>query len=477
MNMAMRKFVGMCITLSLILLTGARPLRAQDEQPPPGGNKPKPAGSTYPIPAIDAGGQQDQDNKLVPDMTPLTGIQNPTLGSPGIQHSYWVPGIQWSGTIQSNSYNQTQNSGWLMNNYFLGNVSLLKAWTRSTLSLNYSAGGFVTTDSSQGNGYYQQLALSQSFVWSRWQVQLLDQFSYLPQSSFAFGGAGGLGTPGIGGPLGPVIPGMGNGNVPNQSIYASIGPRYSNSSAVQVTYQTSPRGSITMSGSYGLLNFVDAGNVDNNSITASIGYNYALNREDTIGVFYRFGAYHYNGQPQANGDHSFNVAYGRKITGRLALQLYGGPDFTTSRIPINGETLIYGFRGGANLQYAIQNGSLGLGYTHGVSGGSGVLVGSTSDQLNANLTHGITRVWSGQLNVGYSHNAPIGTSAQPSFNSWTVGGGLNRPIGRNADFGISYNANIADYGLTGCTGICANNQTTHYININFQWHARPFVLP
>ena len=70
-----------------------------------------------------------------------------------------------------------------MNNYFIGNLSLLKVWNGSQLALNYSGGGFVSTDSSQGNGYYQQLAFSQSFQWHRCRVQLLDQFSYLPQTS------------------------------------------------------------------------------------------------------------------------------------------------------------------------------------------------------------------------------------------------------------------------------------------------------
>ena len=40
---------------------------------------------------------------------------------------------------------------------------------------------------------------------------------------------------------------MGLGYVPNQSIYAAFGPQYSNATALQVTYATSRRGSITAS--------------------------------------------------------------------------------------------------------------------------------------------------------------------------------------------------------------------------------------
>ena len=156
MHVTAYKSIFAAVLLALVLFVGAGPLRAQDEPQAPTEEKPKPAGTSYPIPAIDSGDQQDQNgapnNTLQPDNTPLTGIQNPTLGSPEIRHSYWVPGIQWSGTIQSNSYNQSQNSSWLMNNYLIGNLSLLKAWSRSQLAINYSGGGFFSTDSAQGNG-------------------------------------------------------------------------------------------------------------------------------------------------------------------------------------------------------------------------------------------------------------------------------------------------------------------------------------
>src|SRR5260370_16314126 len=118
---------------------------------------------------------------------------------------------------------------------------------------------------------------------------------------------------------------------------------------------TFPRGSITMSGSYGLLDFVQSGNVNSDLTSGTIGYNYTLTHKDSFGAFYRFSAYHYSGQPQANGDHAFNFAYSRKVTGTLALQLYAGPDFTTSRISTNGNSLLYGVTLGSSLMYSARN--------------------------------------------------------------------------------------------------------------------------
>jgi len=472
-------------SLALLFFGGIVQLHAQDEPQPPTEDKPKPAGTSTPIPIMNPGdllNQPDENNlNLRPDNTPLTGILTPTLGSPETTHSYWVPGFEWSGVFQSNGYNQPQNSSWVANNYFMGNLSVLKAWRKSQFAVNYSAGGYISSDSTQGNGYSQQLAISQTLQWNRLLIQLSDQFSYLPQTSLGFGSGTGLGSPGVGGPIGPVIPGLGSNYVPNQSIYSALGPRYSNAGVVQLTYTTSPRGSITMSGSYGLLDFVDAGNVDNQTTTGTIGYNYVLNYKDSIGAFYRFSAYHYSGQPQANGDHSVNFAYSRKLKGSLALQLYVGPDFTTSRISTTGSSLMYGVNVGASLNYATQKGGLTASYSHGVSGGSGVLTGSTGDQLNFSANHKINRVWSGQLNVGFAHNAPLTISSPTTlqgYNTWTVGGGVSRPAGRNGTIAIAYNADITDYGQAGCVGVaCTSSQTYHYVTINFQWHTRPLILP
>jgi len=483
MTLSAHKSMIVSVVLALAFFAWGRPIYAQDDSQTPSGDKPKPAGSSFPSPMINSSDQQEQNDQtnLTPDTTPLTGILTPTLGSSEIPHSYWIPGVQWAGSIQSNSYNQTPHSGWIMNNYVVGNLSLLKVWPGSQLALNYSGGGFFSTDSTQGNGSYQQLALSQAFQWNRWQVHLLDLFSYLPQTSLGFGGGTGLGIPGTGGSLGPVIPGVGNGYVPNQSIYVAEGPRYSNTSVLQVTYATSPRGSITVSGSYGLLNFVNAGSVDSQITTGTIGYNYVLTQKATLGVFYRFSAYHFSGQPTAYGDHSINLAYGRKLTGRLALQVYGGPSFTTSRVSTNGNASTHGVNAGASLAVGIHNGGLSMGYSHAISGGSGVLTGSKADLLNFGANHNLGRIWNGQVNMGYAHNTPIegfGSSISQTYNTWNFGGGVSRPLGRNASFGVAYNATITRYSLAGCAGTgCNISQTYNYVTINVQWHPRPFVLP
>jgi hypothetical protein len=436
---------------------------------------PKPAG--YSFPGLGIG---QREGELQPDFSPLTGMQNATLGLPEIRHSYWVPGLQFSSNVQSNPSGQPGGSNWYANNYFIGNLSLLEAWSRATLAVNYSGGGFVSANSQRGNGFYQQLALSQNFQTERWLIQIVDQFSYTPQSSFGYGGGTNLGIPGVGGSLGTTIPGLGGNYIPNQSIYG-VGASYNNAAALQATYALSRRTSVTLSGSYGILSFVEAGNYDSYTAVGSIGYNYALSGNDTVGLVYRFSSYQFPGNPQAYGSNVMNVAYGRKVTGHLALRLFIGPEITNYRIPLGTTSRTTGFSTSANLNYGFHRGTFTLGYIHGLSAGSGVFIGSILDQATAGVSRNLTRVWTGSLNFGYARNSPVGgtaTTGYPAYDNWFLGGGVSRPIGRNFNFAVAYTATIGNYSGIGCTGTgCNPSNTYNTVTVNFQWHPRPFVLP
>ncbi len=429
--------------------------QAQDPQAPQGEEKPKPAAKAYgPI------GSEDQDQNpppdtLQPDDRPLTVLQQPTVGTPMEKHSYWVPGLSYYNFIQSNGAAQGGGSSWNSTSYLAGNISLLQNWSRSQLALNYSGGGNFSTDSTVGNGWFQQLGVTETVNWERLQLTLVDQFSYLPQSQFGFGAGTGLAQPGIGGSLGVGSPGLGGGLDPGQSIFTAIGPRYSNTFGAQGNYQLSPRSSVTFGGLVGIQRFTESGNIESNNYIGNLGYNYQITREDTIGVFYRFNSFHYLKFPQAIGDQSVQVAYGKKITGRLALQLTGGPEITNFRVAQAGsaKTQYVSGTGSATLTYAIPRGSVSLGYQHGVTSGSGVFLGATTDQLTASGTRKLTRVWSGDAHLGFAYNRRAQTS------------------GRNASFSLGYTAYVETSSNVGGFSL-----TTHQISVGLNWHTRPFVL-
>ena len=420
----MRRFPisGLLLFALLLALAGATFVYAQQ---PSDSTAPKPAARS--IPPISDINQPDNSQtpagQLLPDDTPLTGLLTPSLGTPVLEHSFVLIGAQVGSTVESDGIG---NSGWYANNYFLGNLSLVKNWRQALTSVNYSGGGYVSTDSSQGNGSYQNFSFFQDFRSARWDLSLVDVFAYLPQSQFGFGGGTNLGQPGTGGTLPVPAPGVGGDT--SQNIFSAVGTRYTNTGVAQANFTLTERDSLTFSGSYGLLRFVDSGNFSTDTITAGMGYNRVLTKLDTLGFFYNFSGFHYADDPQAFGSHSAGVAYGRKLTGRLAFKIAGGPQINTYRIPVNGSTRVMTGFGSANLSYGLQNGNITLAYQHGLSGGSGVLVGSQMDQVTLAANHRLGRVWTGFINSGYSRNSSLGnatSSASATYNDWFLGGGLS----------------------------------------------------
>jgi hypothetical protein len=471
-------YLAACI-ITLTLLGGTRPAMAQEDD-----SKPKPAARTYPPPLVadqDAASDQPSTDTLNPDIQPLTGVQTPTLGTPEMRHSYWVPGFQYGNFVRSSTLSQPTTSGWNTTSFVAGTVSLLETWNRSQLSVNYTGGGNFSTDKSQGNDSFQQLGLIEAFDWRRWRLSFIDQFSYLPQTQFGFGAASDLASPGIGGQLGPPLPSLQPNYQPGQTIFTSIGSRYSNSITSEIAYSISPRGSVTVSGSYGLLRFVEGGSIDTDDTILSAGYDYTLSRRDTIGILYRFAGYRYGGNPQAINDHVAQFAYGRKITGKMALQLFAGPEVTTFRVPLGGADDKISGSAGANLTYAFGKSNLSLSYNHGVGGGSGQFTGATTDQATGTIGHQLSRTWNGSLNFGFARTAGLGLSSpsqvSQTFDSWFTGAGLSRPFGRTADFTFAYTASIQNSQLPVCAaGTCGTSYLQHQISLSFQWHTRPLVL-
>lgn len=470
--------------IMVILIFGfwGSPVRAQE----PNDEKPKPAARVLlPLPDL-SGNQQDdsQDNQTMqPDRGPVAGVQSPTLGTSELRHSYWVSGIQYGVTAQSNDFNSTgstQNAGWTTSHYASGNFSLLEAWNHALFGTNYSGGGFFSSDTTQGNGQYHQLASAFQYDQRRWQFLVMEQFYDLPQSAFGFGGTTGLSVPGISGALSVALPGIQEVFAPGQSIYSATGPRYSNDSAVQWSYSVSRRGSFTVAAVYGFLRFSNPGNTDNDMEILNAGYTYALTRKDYLGATYRFTAFHFPGNPEAIGDQAAQFMYARRITGRLALNLAGGPEITKFRFPVNGIGQTISGSGIASLAYGFRVATMRLSYSHGVSSGGGFLSGSNNDQVTANLNRPIGRLWTSSLSFGFSRNSQlvaINGLSSPSYNSYQISGGLTRPLSGGTNFSIGYQAQIqASSGILCTAPGCQNNQTTHQVQMSFQWHAPPQVL-
>ena len=417
---------------------------------------------------------------IIPDSTPLTGVQVATLGSQQQRHSYVVPGFQYGNFLRSSTLEAPQVGDWNSTSFLAGNLSLLQQWTHAQLALNYTGGGTFSTDPLQGNSYYQQMELQQTIETRHAKFSLIDQFDYLPQSDFGFGASSPLAIAGIGGPLGPSLPALQNNYQPNQSIFTTVGSRYSNSATAQLAYFLTPRSQITVSGSYGILRFLDAGNIESNDTILSLGYDYQVSRRDTLGVLYRYTDFRYLGNPQAIEDHVAQLAYGHKITGRMSIQAFVGPEITQFRIPLNGESQRISVAGGGNFTYAIARTNLGLIYNHSISGGSGAFTGATTDTITGTLNRRLNRIYEGNISFGYARNRSLQNQnvvslSQPIVNSWFAGAGVDRPLGREATASLAYTAFI-ESSTQGCQVGSCTSYLQHQISFSLQWHMHPVVM-
>ena len=356
---------------------------------------------------------------LQPDDRPLTGLQELTVGTVPENHSYWIPGISYTNFIQSNAQAQGGGNGWNSTSYITGNLSLLQNWSTAQLSLNYSGGEAISTDSAIGNGQFHQFSAVQTFTWGRWRLTVLDQFAHLPRPQFGFGAGTGIETPGVGGTLAPSLPGLQIGFTPSQSIFTQVGPETSNSFGTQFNYALTHRSSVTIGGAFSILRFTEPGNIESNDVVLSAGYNLQVSRTDTLGMSYRFSAYEFLDSPQALGVHVIQAAYGKKITGRLALQLSGGPEITSFRVPpgVGTGTRHVDGTGSASLSYAFSAGSASVSFNHGANNGGGILFGATSDQVTGSGNLKLTRVWSGNVSLGFARNTSL-AGADTAPNCW-----------------------------------------------------------
>jgi hypothetical protein len=361
-----------------------------------------------------------------------------------------------------------------------GDFSVQRLWSRYALTAAYAGGGALYNTRSDLNQSFHQVSLSQRLALRRWGFLLADEASYLPESSFGYSGLSswsslGTGLNGFGtapSNLNPLF-------LPNQSILTGLARRVSNTVVGEVEYNFSRRSSFTVTGSYGLLHFLDQGFIDNHSAMVRTGYNHALTRHDTLGLIYGFNQIAFGSLNGKVLSHSAQLAYGRRVTGRLALELSGGPQIITFRNPaVSSDRRVSGTVG-ALLRYQRIRDSFSLSYLRGISGGSGLFAGAESDQVEAAAARKLSHMWSGSVSFGYGRNEGLReitpTLNNFRFRSWNAGAGLGRPLGRRMQMHFTYNLlrqnSDRSVCITGNTN-CGTLFLRHQVGLGVDWTSR-----
>ena len=419
---------------------------------------------------------------LSPDTRPLAGAQYLSLGGLAATRSYWQPRFDVFATADSNPDEATTTRpSWSTWTSFSGGVDIHRVSGKSEMTVGYTGGAMYSNDGTAANGVVQRLNFADRFSFHRSSVSFFDELSYLPEQAFGFGGVSGAPLP-----AGDSV-GLGPGFAPGQSILAGRTQSLANSFVMEVNLSLTPRSSLTFSGGYTLLHYFDSALLDYGDVVARGGYNYEISQRNTIAVLYNFSGLRYSNFGQSIDDHSVQISFARRITGRLAFQVAAGPQLALFRVPIpsgsgssSGGTIdstqIYWFLSTA-LQYQERRVGLGLAYTHQVTGGSGVLAGSVGDTVTGSVTRQMSRTFSSGITAGYARNNGVSTASPPSsqtYNNWFAGASLTHPWGRSLGLTLSYQMQYQDSDTAFCIRTtCGTRLLRHLISVGLGWHQRP----
>jgi hypothetical protein len=478
----------------ILLAAGAPAIWAQDQgsQNQNQSNSPIPA---YHSPLASAADSTEDTvpvaSDLAPDARSVTGVQDLSLGAPKTGHSYWQPHVDANASFYSNFLNPTTNTGWSTWGSVSGGVDLHRISGNSNLTLTYLGIASLSNDGGTTNGIVQQLQVLDRFNFRRYALTVADQVSYLPNGGFGYGGIGS--TPYDTGNLG-----LQTGLTPVQSILTSQGQSLTNTALAEVDTYLTPRASLTFYGSYGLLRYFDNNLLDTTVGIFQVGYNYQLTRADTIAFSYGFDAFRYSSGTQSINDHSFQFHYARRVTGRLAFQIAGGPSIAFSNFAISGNStpvsgggsagtptnatqVFWVLNAGATYQW--RRVTLTASYDHGVTGGSGVLAGAISDIATGTVSKQLTRNLNASCAVGYSRNSglalpttsnPNATGTNQTYDYWFGGVNVSRAWGRSMRLNFGYQVQYQTSDMPFCiTTPCSTSYLLNQITFGVGWHPGP----
>lgn len=454
--------------LALAALMTAIPVGAQDS-----GDAPKPAMSGDSVTA------ELQSSPDVPDTRPLAGAQDLSLGGQKASHSFLLPSFAVTSAVEFNS--SDRNNGRPSpetTTYISGRLGLNKMSSRSELLLDYLAAGGFSNYANQNSSVVQSLDVSETIRGGRWSQMWGDHLTYLPSSSFNFGGLGGVNGLGVGLSTVGSTPGFRQDLVPGEPIITNNAARINNAAIAETSYLLGYRSSVTVFGSYSILRFVDGGLQDSSTIGAGAGYNYLLSPLNTMSIGYGYTKLIFSGLPERAEGHSALVSFARRITGRLSGQVGAGPQVQLFTAHVSGSGTVISWTLNSGLNYQLANWGLGFGYSHSLTGGSGVLSGAETDLFSGHAGRKLGN-WQTSSGIGYSRNRALQQTAGSTFVSqgWFAGAGLTRQFVRFGSLSIGYNASRQTNLSTVCPlTACVSPGLTQTVSIGYSWGFRPIVL-
>jgi hypothetical protein len=340
--------------------------------------------------AVPAGGASMTSNSVGPNLPDLDGVLHYALSaSEIIQLGYYGPGEVTHSTTLS------------------GDVAYTAKSTVKPFDVILAGGVIIGNQSGQGTSTFWNGTVSQGYVTRHWIFNIADSVSFLPQSPTT----GISGIPGVG-DIGQ-LPVVGPVEGPAGGVLSDAGNRVANTLTGTVERQLNYNTSISGSGSWSVLHFLDAGDegLDSTQISGVVALNRRLDARSSISVDAVYSTYSYSNSttgltPPDIETRGINLSYQRVLSRTLSMSVSAGPQWVSS----SNSTLIpsaLNVAATGSLSYARGATSASLSYVRGVNSGSGVLPGALSDSVIGSVGRSYGRKWVASASGAYTHTTGL----------------------------------------------------------------------
>jgi hypothetical protein len=297
-----------------------------------------------------------------------------------------------------------------------GDAEYISKNSQRPFSLLYAGGLLLSSYSAQGVSTFQTLTASQGLVLGKWALGVTDSVSYLPQSPTT----GLSGIPGVGDLGSQPLP---DPQLPGQTVLTNYARRISNYVSGNVERQLDPKTSLSGSGSYGILKFLDGNYLSSTQISGQLGINRRLDRRTGVSLAAAYSTFSYSDNSSSFNTRGLNLGYNRQLSKNLSFDASAGPQWVNSFqalpqltgqiVPISVPSRLT-FAANVGLSYTQQHTNAGIGYSRGVNAGSGLLLGSQADQVSAQALHNWGRAWSASVSTGYARTTGLASTGTVS---------------------------------------------------------------
>lgn len=323
-----------------------------------------------------------------------------------------------------------------------------------------------------------QVGLTWTYQAARWSWLVDERASLLPETGLGYAGFGMLGNLGfgLGGGFGSNLGSMNPNFNPQQTIFTGHGNRITDGTAMAVEYLASPRTSVAMSASYGLLTFLKKGNIDSTQKLASISVNHSLTARDYVAVSYGFSQFQFQPIGESFRVHYGQLGYGHRVLGKISFSAGGGPELLETHNPFFGTVTSLTWMADGSVQWRSTRNKFAFTAMRSTSNGGGVFAGSIADRFMLNWNHQLGRKWNGSIGSGYARNTRLPQTflffATPETSIDSVYGvtTLSRSFGQHMHMFLQYEV----WDQTSRTR--GNGYLNHAAELGIEWHRRPILI-